>query len=95
MTAYCRAHGIACLVTAHTENDQAETMLMRLRRGSGLDGLAAMPPVSERDGVALVRPLLGISKSRLIAYLRARSIPFVHDPSNDNVFFERCGCGTP
>ncbi len=89
MTAYCRAHGMACLVTAHTENDQAETMLMRLRRGSGLDGLAAMPPVSERDGVALVRPLLGVSKSRLIAYLRARSIPFVHDPSNDNVFFER------
>jgi tRNA(Ile)-lysidine synthase len=89
MTAYCRAHGIACLVTAHTENDQAETMLMRLRRGSGLDGLAAMPPVTERDGVALVRPLLGIAKSRLIAYLRARSIPFVQDPSNDNVFFER------
>jgi tRNA(Ile)-lysidine synthase len=89
MTAYCRAHGIACLATAHTENDQAETMLMRLRRGSGLDGLAAMPQVSERNGVALVRPLLGISKARLIAYLRAHSIPFVHDPSNDNLTFER------
>jgi tRNA(Ile)-lysidine synthase len=89
MTAYCRAHGIACLATAHTENDQAETMLMRLRRGSGLDGLAAMPQVSERDGVALVRPLLGISKARLLAHLRARSIPFIHDPSNDNLSFER------
>jgi tRNA(Ile)-lysidine synthase len=89
MTAYCRAHNIACLVTAHTADDQAETFLMRLRRGSGLDGLAAMAVVSEHSGVALVRPLLGISKARLMAYLRRRDLPFVRDPGNTNMAFER------
>jgi tRNA(Ile)-lysidine synthase len=89
MTSYCRAHGLASLVTAHTENDQAETMLMRLKRGSGIDGLAAMAPVSDRDGIALIRPLLQFSKARLIAYLRERAIPYVTDPSNENALFER------
>jgi tRNA(Ile)-lysidine synthase len=81
--------GAACIVTAHTEDDQAETLIMRLRRGSGVDGLAAMAPVSERNGVAIVRPLLGFSKGRLMGYLRASSIPFLRDPSNDNAAFER------
>jgi tRNA(Ile)-lysidine synthase len=89
MAAYCREKDIACLVTAHTEDDQAETFLMRLRRGSGLDGLAAMAPVSERGGLAIVRPLLGFSKARLTACLRSRGIPFVTDPSNSNASFER------
>ena len=89
MAAYACEHRIACLVTAHTEDDQAETFLMRLRRGSGLDGLAAMAQVSERDGVAIVRPLLGLSKARLTAYLRSLGIPFAIDPSNSNASFER------
>ena len=89
MSAYCREHGLACLVTAHTEDDQAETFLMRLRRGSGLDGLAAMAAVSERGGVPLVRPLLGFSKARLTACLRSLGAPFVNDPSNANPAFER------
>ncbi len=89
MTAFCREHAIACLVTAHTEDDQAETFLMRLRRGSGLDGLAAIAPTSERDGLPLIRPLLGFSKARLTAYLRAHAVPFVRDPSNDDASFER------
>ncbi|MGO9170647.1 MAG: tRNA lysidine(34) synthetase TilS [Rhodomicrobium sp.] len=89
MTAYCRAHGFACLATAHTEDDQAETFLMRLRRGSGLDGLAAMAAVSEHGGVPIVRPLLGFSKARLLAYLRSAGVPSVNDPSNSNAAFER------
>ena len=89
MTAYACEHRIACLVTAHTEDDQAETFLMRLRRGSGLDGLAAMAPVSERGGVSIVRPLLGLSKARLTAYLRSLGVPFASDPSNSNASFER------
>ncbi len=89
MAAYCREHSIACLVTAHTEDDQAETFLMRLRRGSGLDGLAAMATVSERGGVPILRPLLGVSKARLTAYLRSLAIPFASDPSNSNTSFER------
>ena len=89
MTGYCRAQGIACLVTAHTEDDQAETFLMRLARGSGLDGLSAMASVSERGGMPIVRPLLGLSKARLTAFLRAHALAFVSDPSNSNNAFER------
>ncbi len=89
MTAYCRSHSIACLATAHTEDDQAETFLMRLRRGSGLDGLAAMAAVSEYSGVPIVRPLLNVSKARIVAYLRSLAISYVRDPSNSSVHFER------
>jgi tRNA(Ile)-lysidine synthase len=48
-----------------------------------------MATISERNGVALVRPLLGFSKGRLMGYLRASSVPFLQDPSNDNAAFER------
>lgn len=89
MTAYCRSQGIACLATAHTEDDQAETFLMRLRRGSGLDGLAAIAAVSLRGEIPIVRPLLGFSKARIIAYLRSIAVPFIRDPSNANTSFER------
>ncbi len=89
MTAYCGSRNIACLATAHTEDDQAETFLMRLRRGSGLDGLAAMAAVSAHGGVPVVRPLLGVSKARITAYLRSLAIPYVSDPSNASMHFER------
>jgi tRNA(Ile)-lysidine synthase len=89
LAGYCKAHGFDCIVTAHTEDDQAETFLMRLRRGSGVDGLAAIAAVSEVDSPALVRPLLGFSKARLTAYLRASATPFIRDPSNENAAFER------
>ncbi len=89
LATHARSCGAACVVTAHTGDDQAETLLMRLRRGSGVDGLSAMAPISERNGVAIVRPLLGFSKGRLTGYLRASSVPFLRDPSNDNAAFER------
>ena len=89
MTAYCRAHGISCLATAHTADDQAETLLMRLQRGSGADGLAAIAPETEREGLTLLRPLLSISKARLFAYLREADAPFVRDPTNENLDYER------
>lgn len=78
------------IVTAHTEDDQAETLLMRLARGSGLDGLTAM---SERrlldEGVVLLRPLLAVSGARLRAALTAAQHPWIEDPSNDAERFER------
>uniref|UniRef100_A0A9E7ZQN6 tRNA(Ile)-lysidine synthase n=1 Tax=Bosea sp. NBC_00436 TaxID=2969620 RepID=A0A9E7ZQN6_9HYPH len=84
-----RRLGGATLVTAHTLDDQAETMLMRLAHGSGPSGLAGMRGRSEVNGVALVRPLLGIPKARLIATAEARGLPFVRDPSNSDLRFER------
>ena len=70
------------VVTAHTRDDQAETVLHRLARGSGLSGLAGIRRKSEREGVALLRPLLDLPKTRLVATLRAAKIPFAEDPTN-------------
>lgn len=82
----------SAIVTAHTADDQAETLLMRLGRGSGLDGLAAMAP--ERplmpDGsVTLVRPLLGLSKAALRTLLSRAGGTWIEDPSNECTDFER------
>ena len=84
-----RRVGGATLVTAHTLDDQAETMLMRISHGSGPSGLAGMRGRSEVNGVPLVRPLLGIPKARLVATAEARGLPFVRDPSNGDPRFER------
>lgn len=86
--------GYAHILTAHTLDDQAETVLLRLARGSGLTGLAGMATVSLISGsrgreIFLVRPLLRISKARLIATLRAAGIGFAEDPSNSDPRFTR------
>src|SRR6185437_12974958 len=70
------------ILTAHTRDDQAETVLMRLLRGSGIAGLAAMARESERDGLRLARPFLDVSKSQLIATLKKAKIEFADDPTN-------------
>jgi len=77
------------LVVAHHAEDQAETLLMRLARGSGLDGLAGMSLVSFRDGIALHRPFLDISKTRLKASLEANDVQWIDDPSNEDSSYER------
>jgi tRNA(Ile)-lysidine synthase len=89
MAGFCHANGILALVTAHHLDDQAETFLMRLKRGSGLDGLAAIPERGEWAGIAVLRPLLDVPKSRLVATLDAAGIGFVSDPSNSDPRFER------
>jgi len=86
--------GAAHILTAHTLDDQAETVLIRMSRGSGLTGLGAMtrtaplPPDGESK-IVLVRPLLDIAKSRLIATLDVAKIPYADDPSNRNPRFAR------
>ena len=82
------------VVTAHTRDDQAETVLIRMSRGSGLVGLAAMTRISPlpgdgQRGIMLVRPLLDVPKLRLVATLRAAKIPFADDPSNRDPRFTR------
>ena len=77
------------ILTAHTRDDQAETLLMRLLRGSGISGLAAMARQSERDGVLLARPFLNVSKARLVATLEKAKIAFADDPTNRDVSFTR------
>jgi tRNA(Ile)-lysidine synthase len=82
-------HGASHIFMAHTRDDQAETVIMRLSRGSGLAGLAAMARQSERDGVVLVRPFLDVPKSRLIATLEKAGIAFTDDPTNRDQRFTR------
>ena len=84
-----RANGATHVLTAHTRDDQAETLLMRMLRGSGIAGLAAMARESERDGLLLARPLLNVSKSQLIATLKKARISFADDPTNRDLNFTR------
>lgn len=77
------------VVTAHTLDDQSETLLMRLARGSGIDGLAAMAPQTRIHETWLVRPLLGVGHERLVATLVAAGEAWIEDPSNGLDRFER------
>ncbi|MDB5615839.1 tRNA lysidine(34) synthetase TilS [Tardiphaga sp.] len=84
-----RAHKASHILTAHTQDDQAETLLMRMARGSGLAGLAAMARQTPREGVLLARPFLDIPKSRLIATLARARVGFAEDPTNKDLHFTR------
>lgn len=81
---YCEEKGISTLFLAHHRDDQAETFLIRLAKGSGLDGLSGMTAARGGGAVMLLRPFLGVPKARLVATCRARGVPFVEDPSNAN-----------
>lgn len=89
MGAWCREHGFAGVVTAHSRDDQAETMLMRLARGSGVAGLGAMAERSDVFGVVVYRPFLDIPRDRLRDVLIAAGHAWIDDPSNDDEQFER------
>ena len=84
-----RAARATHVATAHTRDDQAETLLMRLLRGSGIAGLSAMARESERDGIRLARPLLDVSKARLVATLNKAKVAFADDPTNHDTTFTR------
>ena len=94
-----RKAGASHILTAHTLDDQAETVMIRMMRGSGVTGLAAMQKISVIPGrhevanpesmIFLARPLLDIPKARLIATLRADKIPFADDPTNRDPRFTR------
>jgi tRNA(Ile)-lysidine synthase len=79
------AAGAALIATAHNADDQAETLLLRLLRGSGSDGLSGIPPRTER----LVRPLLRISRREIEAHAAERGLAWRHDSSNDSDAYTR------
>lgn len=86
---WCRKKGVLHLLLAHQREDQAETFLLRLARGSGVDGLSAMAPISESDSVRLLRPLLAIPRVRLTATLEAAGQDWIEDPSNRDPRYSR------
>jgi len=77
------------LALAHHRDDQAETVLLRLLRGAGGDGLAAMRRRSRLGGLRLWRPLLALPRSALRDYARAHAIDWIEDPSNADAGFDR------
>lgn len=81
--------GIDHVALGHTRDDLAETLLMRLARGSGVDGLAAMAPLRRMHGVAFLRPLLAVPRASLRAELHRRGLAWAEDPSNDDPRFDR------
>ncbi|QAY94351.1 tRNA lysidine(34) synthetase TilS [Methylovirgula ligni] len=87
--AHARELGADYLLTAHHADDQAETILFRLLRGSGLAGLAGMSSEIRLGGITLYRPLLIYSKKTLIDYCEACDQPYFRDPSNENSAFAR------
>lgn len=89
MRGYCESHDIKMLFLAHHQDDQAETVLFRLAKGSGLDGLSGMSVVQDFEGLVLCRPLLEVSKMDLVQFCKDKDIPFVDDPSNENASFAR------
>lgn len=90
LSAYCREQGIEKLFVAHHREDQAETFLFRLAKGSGLDGLSAMQyERAYNEELDIVRPLLDFSKEQLISTCDRNDIPYVLDPTNDDARFAR------
>lgn len=89
MTEFCRKNGISYLAVAHQANDQIETFLLNLARGSGLTGLAGMRPVSTRNGIKIIRPLLNVPRSDLEKYCHDNNIKYFHDEMNDDLHYAR------
>jgi len=86
---YCYEHNIEIVVTAHHQDDQVETMLMRLLHGSGIDGLGGMRAESEIYGVKIARPFLSLRRDELRAFLKNQNAEWIEDTSNTNQTFER------
>lgn len=90
MARYCAEHNLAHLFLAHHAGDQVETILFRMAKGSGLDGLRGMRAQSRyNENINLIRPLLDFSKDDLIEYCAEHNVEHVVDPSNKNEDFAR------
>lgn len=89
IAAWAKARGIGSVALGHTLDDQAETVLLRLARGSGVDGLAAMNAVTAAEGIHWVRPLLQVSRADLRTWLVERGVAWADDPGNDDARFDR------
>jgi tRNA(Ile)-lysidine synthase len=89
LAAAAKKAGASYVVTAHTLDDQAETVLMRMARGSGLAGLSAMPKRSRLGGLILARPFLDVPKARLVATVVKAKLAYAEDPSNADPKYTR------
>lgn len=86
---WARAETLRDIALGHTLDDQAETVLMRLARGSGVDGLAGMAARRCENGLCWHRPLLAVQRAELRAYLDQIGVAWIDDPSNEDLRFDR------
>ena len=89
LTDWAKSYQLSHIALGHTADDQAETVLMRLGRSSGVDGLSAMSHRRILNGINLVRPLLNVGRSELRGYLEEKDVGWVEDPSNNDETFDR------
>ncbi len=89
MSEFCACSGISLLFTAHHLDDQIETIMLRLLRGSSIIGMSGIMPVSTRGAITLVRPLLAIEKNQLYSFLKSKNHSWIEDPSNNNLLYSR------
>ncbi|MDQ6943247.1 MAG: tRNA lysidine(34) synthetase TilS, partial [Candidatus Eremiobacteraeota bacterium] len=90
------AAGASAVATAHTAEDQTETVLLALFRGTGIDGLAGMParrPLT--DGIELLRPVLRVTHAELATELRSSALPYALDPTNEQIRYRRNALRAP
>lgn len=86
---WAAALGLDTVALGHTADDQAETVLMRLGRASGVTGLSAMAMRRESEGTVFLRPVLGVTRAELRAFLADEGLSWAEDPSNEDTRFER------
>lgn len=85
----CEAKIIKKVAVGHNRDDQAETALMRVIRGSGMAGLGGMNPVKDMKAFKIIRPLIEISRREIEEYVKSNKLTYRHDSSNDKIVFTR------
>lgn len=89
LSGWAQRRGLSAICLGHTRDDLAETFLMRMMRGAGADGLAAMSEKRSVNGVDWLRPLLGIKRQALRDWLVSNAVEWIDDPSNEDTEFDR------
>jgi tRNA(Ile)-lysidine synthase len=89
LSGWARRNDLPAVALGHTADDLAETLLMRLARGSGVDGLSAMAEWRDAFDMRWLRPMLGTGRAELRDWLTARDITWIDDPTNDNADYDR------
>jgi tRNA(Ile)-lysidine synthase len=89
LSGWAQRNNLPGVALGHTADDQAETLMMRLGRGSGIDGLASMAEWRDAFGLRWLRPMLTVGREELRDWLRARGIDWIDDPSNEDQDYDR------
>ena len=86
---WCQSQDVPYLLLGHTQDDQYETIVMRLCHHSGALGLAGIPAKRVHQNVSILRPLFGVSKQKILQYMSSRGLPWIEDPSNQKDIYTR------